>query len=634
MHLKNNFKKILILDFGGQYAHLLAQKIRKLKIYSLIVNPEEVLDIKTSDDFTSDFTNDLCGVILSGGPESVLDGYDDHIKKFFDSLMIKGIPILGICYGHQLLAHLYGGKISKGVIAQYGKTRILVDHSSPTPLYQNIPAQINVWMSHMDYVDYLNDKFIVTSYSENKLIASYEMKNYPLFGLQFHPEVTHSDFGESILDNFINVCLQQLPSDNRIRDWDNELQLKSIIEYIKTSSEGKKLIILVSGGVDSVVALKLCSLAKNPSDLFPLHIDTGLLRLNESSEVLKYLKTLNIPNINFLDASEYFYKKLEGIIDPEEKRKIIGEAFIESVNSQFKFDNDDFSLVQGTIYPDTIESGSAASRSHTIKTHHNRVEGILNLISQGKIIEPLKNLYKDEVRVLGKYLSIDEKLINRRPFPGPGLAIRIVSSFTATNDNDDNKSLVLPVAVPVAGLEGLILPIKSVGVQGDQRSFKNPLLLFKSKENKTFVSSKLIKELSSSLINDHKEINRVLWAPFDDLHFIKRLKTKTNLINQENVKLLQLLDHQIEKILSAYNDIWQSLTVSLPLFDSENDTYNENNQIFVLRAVTSVNAMTADGYDFPKELLEELNISARKIKGVSSLWFDLTSKPPATIEWE
>ncbi|MBF0300467.1 MAG: glutamine-hydrolyzing GMP synthase [Oligoflexia bacterium] len=618
MNVENNYKNITIVDFGGQYAHLLAQTIRKLKIYSKIV---------CANNFTtnSNTLNNCCGVIFSGGPESVLNGYDDHFHQKINDLMSKGIPILGICYGHQLLAHAFNGKIIKGTISQYGKSKITINHSIPSPLFKLIPANIEVWMSHMDYVTKLNDSFLITSYAQKNIISSFEMKNYPLFGVQFHPEVTHSNFGEKILDNFINICLQQLDSSKRTKDWDNEIQIKNIIELIKDTTKNKKLVILVSGGVDSLVALKLCLLAKDANQIIPLHIDTGFLRLNESKEVLDYLKSLNIPNIMFIDAKKYFHEKLTNVTDAEEKRKIIGEAFIEVVNNNLDFDlkSSDTLLVQGTIYPDTIESGTSSSRAHTIKTHHNRVEGILKLISTGQIIEPLANLYKDEVRNIGKILNIDKKLINRKPFPGPGLAIRIIAQTTSTINFDNEYDLPL---VPLE-VKGIILPIKSVGVQGDQRSFKNPFLIYK---NETIIDSLKFKNISHDLINKISTINRVIWAPFDDLSFIKELKIKENLLNEKNVSLLQEVDYQVEDLLTNNKcfEIWQSLTVSLPLFD------NNNNQIFVLRAVTSVNAMTADGYDFSQALLNEINLKIRKIKGVASIWFDKTSKPPATIEWE
>ena len=397
--------KIVVVDFGGQYTHLIARRVRELGVYSEIVEPEDLQEALEK--------KDVGGVILSGGPKTVLEA--DALTVDFNHLRKLDIPILGICYGHHLLAKEFGGEIVKGCSREYGRTKVRIIHEDE--IFQGLPDSFWVWMSHWDTVIKPPEGWIITSIGEKNIITSItDGKRF--YSTQFHPEVSHTEYGSKILENFLRkIC--------KINPWWNPGdQISRIIEEIRnTVGENERVICAVSGGVDSVTTAVLVSNAVGER-LYSIFIDTGLLRKNEKENVENILKNLEIKNLIIVDAADRFLERLKDVRDPETKRKIIGEEFIkilEEVSS--KIENVKW-LAQGTIYPDRVESGRTSRHSALIKSHHN-VGGLPEKISL-KILEPLRDFYKDEVRIIAKKLGIPREIWARHPFPGPGLAVRII----------------------------------------------------------------------------------------------------------------------------------------------------------------------------------------------------------------
>ena len=396
---------IAVLDFGGQYTHLLAQRIRKLGVYSEIVSPQTP-------------TNQLqkySGLILSGGPHSV---HSIEAPRYNTELFTLQIPLLGICYGHQLLCKYFGARVQQGQTTEYGPAELSLALNVGGVLKDLFHHQ--VWMSHSDTVVELPSCLRKTASTEHCSVAAVEHMHLNIYGVQFHPEVKHSVCGDTVLKNFLNVC-------GRNFDWSLKSYLETMIPDLQTKYVGKSVFMLLSGGVDSTVAFTLLNKALGPNRVIGLHIDNGFMRYNESVQVLEAFRELNISNLHIIDASQEFYDALKDVVDPQQKRNIIGNLFIDIQEGQVcKLGlGKEWLLGQGTIYPDTIESGGSAN-SHTIKTHHNRVARIQELITQDKVVEPLAELYKDEVREIGELLGLPHDLVWRHPFPGPGLAIRIL----------------------------------------------------------------------------------------------------------------------------------------------------------------------------------------------------------------
>lgn len=505
--------KILILDFGSQFTQLIARRVRELDVYCEI-HPYN--HFPEPDEYTK-------GIILSGSPCSVLekDAPDVDISRW------EKYPILGICYGAQLLAHKHGGKVTPSKHREYGRAK-LAHINAHYDLLKEVEIGSQVWMSHGDSITELPEDFQVIANTENIPVAAYKVEDQPIYGIQFHPEVTHSLDGKTVLRNFVvHICGAR-------QDWTADIFVENTIRQLQDQLGDDKVVMGLSGGVDSSVAATLIhqAIGKN---LYCIFVDNGLLRKNEFEEVLESYEGMGL-NVIGVDAKQEFYKALEGLTEPEAKRKAIGRVFIEIFDreahklSQVKW------LGQGTIYPDVIESVSVKGPSMTIKSHHN-VGGLPDKMKL-KVVEPLKLLFKDEVRNVGRALEIPENILGRHPFPGPGLGIRILGDVTA------EKVRIL------------------------------------------------------------QEVDAI---------FIGGLKEK-----------------------GLYNEVWQAGAILLPVQSvgvmGDERTYE---QVVALRAVTSLDGMTADWVHLPYEFLGEVsNKIINRVKGVNRVVYDISSKPPATIEWE
>ncbi|NQT65034.1 MAG: glutamine-hydrolyzing GMP synthase, partial [FCB group bacterium] len=555
-------KKIAIIDFGGQYTHLIARRIRNLGVYSEIYHPEE---------FT--VNDDIIGMIFSGGPQSV--NSEDAYRINIDIKKIE-IPILGICYGHQILSSILGGSIESGENKEYGFTNISCENDAT--LFAGLGTNQSVWMSHGDHVSVLPENCRITASSDSIRIASFESHNQQFFGVQFHPEVTHTINGLKMLDKFIFICTKN-------RKWNPQNFKDSLIQQIKKEAKGRKLVLLLSGGVDSLVALELCIQALGNENVYSIHVDTGFMRKNESKEIMEHFDKLGFKNIKIIDAEAQFLQELEGVVDPETKRLIIGKLFVDIANKELAEveEQKELMLVQGTIYPDTIESGST-DKAAKIKTHHNRVSEIEKLIEEGRIIEPIKELYKDEVRKLGDELGLPHKLVYRHPFPGPGLAIRVICSDTDKPFNDYlNDNTKLNEILSEFDLEGNILPIKSVGVQGDFRTYHHPAVIWFKNRNEA--NWEKLKTAASKTINKIQSVNRIVFSSQPVELTLEKLFLEKSVLDK-----LREVDAVLRENTDHITEIWQMPVVAIPLFQN-------GKQAFVMRPVCSTDAMTASVYE-------------------------------------
>lgn len=507
-------EQILIIDFGSQYTQLIARRVRELNVYCEIHPYNHLPEIDSS----------VKGVILSGSPCSVRDQDSPRL----DLKDLRGrLPLLGVCYGAQLLAHVSGGDVLPSAHREYGRTMLDIDDEDSS-LFAGVSSGSQVWMSHGDTIVRIPDSFKVLASTESVEVAAFKISEELTYGIQFHPEVTHSEYGRKILSNFVvNIC-------GCSRSWTSESFVDSTVRDLKFRLGEDKVVMALSGGVDSTVAATLIHRAIG-DNLYCIFVDNGLLRKNEFESVLASYENMGL-NIKGVDAREQFYNALQGLTDPEAKRKAIGKTFIDVFDQEAHLLSDVKWLGQGTIYPDVIESVSVKGPSATIKSHHN-VGGLPDFMKL-KVIEPLNTLFKDEVREVGYVLGISPSILQRHPFPGPGLAIRILGDIT-------------PEKVDIL-----------------------------------------------------QEV--------DDL-FIGGLK-KNNL----------------------YNEVWQAGAILLPVQSvgvmGDERTY-EN--VVALRAVTSVDGMTADWAHLPYSFLADVsNEIINKVRGVNRVVYDISSKPPATIEWE
>lgn len=492
---------IIILDFGSQYNQLIGRRIREMEVYSEIIpfnTPiEEILAKKPA------------GIILSGGPSSVNAG-DAHLveKSLFDA----GVPILGICYGMQLTAHLLGGKVSKGEKGEYGKSELEILRSNP--LFVGVSRKSTVWMSHFDEVEEVPEGFEISARSGVIAAIANEKKN--IFAIQFHPEVTHTEEGKRMLENFVfSICKAE-------KNWKLTGYIERTIAEIKEKVGDEKVILGLSGGVDSSVAAVLIHKAIG-DQLTCIFVDTGLLRKDEGRKVMENYGEHFHMNIKMVDASERFLSKLKGVSDPEAKRKIIGGEFIAVFDEEsHKFEGAKF-LAQGTIYPDVIESQSVKGPSAVIKSHHN-VGGLPEEMKL-QLLEPLRELFKDEVRKVGEELGIPHHLVYRHPFPGPGLGIRVLGEVDAEKvkilqEADDifiEELYKNNLYEKVSQAFVVLLPVKSVGVMGDERTYEYTAVVRSANtiDFMTATFSKLpwefLEHVSNRIINEVRGINRVAY---------------------------------------------------------------------------------------------------------------------------
>lgn len=507
-------EQILILDFGSQFTQLIARRLREMNVYCEIHPFNKIPEI----------TSQIKGVILSGSPHSVRQ--EKPLNP--DLSNIKGkLPLLGICYGAQLLSHFYGGEVGMSNSREYGRANLnFVDHENP--LFKDISNNSQVWMSHGDTIVKIPSNYKIISSTHDVKIAGYAIEGEQSWGIQFHPEVYHSTEGTKLLENFVKgICGCK-------GNWTSASFIDLTVKEIKEKLGNDKVVLGLSGGVDSSVAAVLLHKAIG-TNLHCIFVDNGLLRKNEFENVLDSYKHMGL-NVKGVNAKQRFYEALKGLTDPEAKRKAIGKIFVDVFDDESKLISDAKWLGQGTIYPDVIESLSVNGPSATIKSHHN-VGGLPDYMKL-KVVEPLRSLFKDEVRRVGTALGIDASLIGRHPFPGPGLAIRILGDITAQKVEllqhadsifiENLKSEGLYDKVWQAGV--ILLPIQSVGVMGDERTYE---------------------------------------------------------------------------------------------------------QVVALRAVSSTDGMTADWCHLPYEFLAKVsNEIINKVKGINRVVYDISSKPPATIEWE
>ncbi len=494
-------EKIIVLDFGSQYTQLIARRIRELGVYAEIVPYNVSLDRID--------TGDVIGVVLSGSPYSI---YDKDAPLPDDGVFELDKPLLGICYGMQLVAKRFGGIVAPASKREYGRAILKIKRDDHL-LNRDIDGT-QVWMSHGDRLDRLPDGFEVVAESDNSPYAAIRHKTRKIWALQFHPEVAHTHKGRKIFDNFLNICQAR-------RSWSMENFMSSQIENIRKVVGNKKVLCAISGGVDSSVVAVLIHRAIG-DQLIGVFVNNGLLRTNEPEYVLESFKRLGL-NVHYEDASELFLERLKGVTDPEKKRKIIGHTFIDVFEKVAQsFDDVEF-LAQGTLYPDVIESVSVKGPSAVIKSHHN-VGGLPEKLGF-KLIEPLKELFKDEVRLLGRKLGLDEAFIKRHPFPGPGLAIRVVGEVTKEKLETLKKAdRIVLEEIKRAGLYdktwqafAVLLPVSSVGVMGDKRTYNNVIALrvVESVDGMTADWYKLpydvLGRISSRIINEVEGVNRVVY---------------------------------------------------------------------------------------------------------------------------
>jgi GMP synthase (glutamine-hydrolysing) len=513
--------KIIVLDFGSQTTQLIARRIRELGVFCEIHSGESII--------TKELLYGTRGIILSGSPFSV---YEKGAPKPDRSVFLTGLPVLGICYGFQQMTVAHYGKVEQLNTKEYGKAPVSILKDSE--LLNGVPDGFISWMSHGDSIETIGESFDLTAVSENHPAVAIN-KNLNLYGLQFHPEVSHCDYGIEILSNFIfRICKSD-------KNWNMNIFMDQKSKEIKTKVGNNKVLLLISGGVDSSVVAGMLLKILPPQNIYLMYIDTGLMRKNETAEIEVYLKSLGAENIQIVNASNIFLTELKGVSDPEKKREIIGDLFIKIQENELPQDlSHNYFLAQGTLYTDLIESGKGVGeKAKVIKSHHNvrspLVEAKRNL---GLILEPLDKLFKDEVRLLGLNLGIDERIISRHPFPGPGLAVRIISDIT----------------------------------------------------------TRKVKILQNA-----------------DALFIGELKKR-----------------------DLYDKIWQAFCVLLPVKSvGVTGDAREYGYVLALRAITSVDGMTADVYPFnTTDLLEISSLITNNIPEIGRIVYDISSKPPATIEWE
>ena len=603
--------KIAVIDFGGQYAHLIATKVRRARVLAEIRQPEDPLEAFAG----------YQGIIMSGSPALASFGEDSGYNKGIYDL---DVPILGFCFGHQEIAKHYGGTVINGK-QEWGHADLHLNRKHP--LFAGLAQTEQVWMSHFDSVTSVGPDFEELGYSvlgegsEPHRFAAIGSDKLRRYGFQFHPEVDDTLHGDEMIANFaLGICGCR-PT------WTMDGFVQAEVAKIREQVGDGAVFLLASGGVDSTVAAKLFAEALGPGRLKLLHVDNGLMRKDESAGVVETFSAWGLgDDFHFIDASETFLDALEGKIEPEEKRRAIGDTFIEVFESEARrLGLTEHLLGQGTIYPDTIETGGT-KRADTIKTHHNRVPIIEEMIAAGKVVEPLADLYKVEVRELGERLGIPHDMIWRHPFPGPGLGVRLLCSDGKVADADQLAQITPAVEAAAAkhGLEAAPLPIKSVGVKADLRSYEHPVLFHGDAD------WEMLQKVSGSVFKTVAGLNRALWNLTDAMP--QEFRPLAAGMTRERLDLLRECDHFVMEGLARhgiYQEVWQCPTVLVPL-----EIDGAGRELCIIRPIFSERAMTATAAELPRALLDELRRDILALPGISGLAYDLTSKPPGTIEWE
>lgn len=602
---------IAVVDFGGQYAHLIATKVRRLRVLAEIRQPEDPIEMFSG----------YKGIILSGSPSFSSFGEDSGYTKAIYDL---DTPILGFCFGHQEIAKHYGGQVVHGG-REWGRAslHIVRDHQ----LFRGLAPVEPVFMSHFDSVVSVGEGFEELGYTVlgeseggGHRYAAIGSDRYRRYGFQYHPEVDDTVHGHEMIANFVLGICGCTPS------WTMERYLEEQVERVRAQVGHRSVFLLASGGVDSTVAAKLFGLAIGPERLHLLHVDNGLMRKEESRAVILMLQSLGLgEHLHFVDAGDVFLKALEGVSEPERKRQIIGDTFVEVFEREARrLGIEDHLLGQGTIYPDTIETGGT-KRADTIKTHHNRVPVIERMIEAGRVVEPLAELYKVEVRELGEQLGIPHDMIWRHPFPGPGLGVRLLCSGGA-EDREGFAEIEPRVEALAAryGIQALTLPIRSVGVKADLRAYEHPVMLGGQ------VPWDRLLEAVGMILEQVPGLNRCIWnlGPA----FPSSARPLAAGMTRERLDLLREADAIVMDGLQRhglYDRIWQCPTVLVPL-----ELDGAGRELVIVRPIHSERAMTATPAALPDALVEELRNGILALPGVSGLALDVTSKPPGTIEWE
>jgi GMP synthase (glutamine-hydrolysing) len=600
---------IAVIDFGGQYAHLIATKIRRRGVLAEIRQPEDPVEA----------FRPYKGIVISGSPSLSSHGEDSAYTKGIYDL---DIPILGFCFGHQEIAKRYGGEVVHGG-REWGKADLHL--AGEHPLFRGLAPVEQVWMSHYDSVVSVGPGFRELGHSVTgdggdhrfAAIGSDELRRY---GFQFHPEVDDTVHGDDMIANFVLGICGCTPS------WSMEAFLDEQVEKVRARVGDESVFLLASGGVDSTVAAVLLGRALGPGRLHLLHIDNGLMRKDESARVLRMFEALGLGgHLHFRDATDAFLAALDGVVEPEAKRRRIGDAFIRVFQEEAeRLGIADHLLGQGTIYPDTIETGGTR-RADTIKTHHNRVPVIEEMIARGRVVEPLAELYKVEVRELGERLGVPAAVLGRHPFPGPGLGVRALCSRGVPDE--DGFDELAPAAEALAtsfGLRSLALPIRSVGVKADLRSYEHPVLL--SGE----VPWERLLLAVSAITAKVPGVNRCVWNLTPGHPGSARPVAAT--VTRPRLDLLREADHVVMEALvrwGLYDQVWQCPTVLVPLALGERE-----GETVVIRPIRSQRAMTATPVELPSGMRAELARDILALPGVSGVLLDVTSKPPGTIEWE
>lgn len=631
-------ERIALLDCGAQYTKVIDRRVRELNVDT------EIFPIQTSAERLGAFS----GIILSGGPNSV---YEADAPQCDPAIFELGVPVLGICYGMQLMNRHFGGTVLPSPTKEYGETEIKI--ASHSLLFDTLESVQHVLMSHGDSVGLPAPGFEVVGTSvdthQHEVVAAIQNPDARFYGVQFHPEVDLSVHGGKMLENFLyKIC--GLSGRHVLTD-----RLQEALEKIRAQVGDHKVFVLVSGGVDSSVTAALLVKALKPEQVFAVHIDSGMMRYEESDLVCEALKAIGLKHLERIDAETIFLNattEIDGqtvgplckIHDPETKRRIIGDVFYRLVTDAIRKSNLDLNqtfIAQGTLRPDLIESGNReiSSQAHTIKTHHNDVPLIQEQRKKGLIVEPNRDWHKDEVRKIGRMLGLPEALVMRHPFPGPGLAIRIICAnqpYLTADYEESNQTL--QALAKEAGLNAVLLPVQSVGVQGDSRSYRYVAALHGDLNQLTWAE---LKALAQKIPNQLQAINRVALV-LNDKTLPRQIDQITpTLLNPVSLEKLRVLDHIVTdgfRREGLHDGISQLFTVLLPVDTSPASEQVAPKHSVVIRAVITSDYMTARPaalldeipLDFIRNLAEELSAQPN----VDLVLYDMTSKPPATVEWE